>query len=241
MSAKAVTSKEIGESDIAGNVYVAPGGRDRYSPCAGLVIPQTIVPRGHPRLETKMHHFLRHFPLLALAACATGLPEGQTRTLATAGIGCEGATYGMQARAVAIYTRVIADRVCVLDASGRCQPQVDSRQSVSAEVRLPQSRNAAAADALRQELGRRGILARIARPRGPKMYASLGPERGDNGLLVLELSEIVISDEGDVAHVMVRASRTTDVNDGLAGDLVRLVRARACWRLERSASSALAD
>jgi hypothetical protein len=34
---KAVTSKTIGEGDIASNVYVAPGCRDRYAPCAGLV------------------------------------------------------------------------------------------------------------------------------------------------------------------------------------------------------------
>lgn len=179
--------------------------------------------------------------------------------LATGGIGCERAEHGTQARTIAIYTRVVADRVCVLDAAGRCHPRVDGG-AVSAEVRLPQTRNAPPADALRQELGRRGILARIARPRGPKMYASLGGDHRDDGLLVLELGEIGISDEGDVAHVMVRVSGTMDASalpGAPGGDLVRLVRtlkvvdegmprrmtapARACWRMERSTSSALAD
>jgi hypothetical protein len=206
-----------------------------------------------------MRHLLRHLPLLALAGCVTSLPEGHPRMLATGGIGCERAEHGTQARTVAIYTRVVADRVCVLDAAGRCHPRVDGG-TISAEVRLPQSRNAPPADVLRQELGRRGILARIARPRGPKMYASLGGDHRDDGLLVLELGEISISDEGGVAHVMVRASGTMDASAWPAapgGDLVRLVRSldvadeglsrrmtspvRACWRLERSPSSALAD
>jgi hypothetical protein len=92
------------------------------------------------------------------------------------------------------------------------------------------------------------------------MYASLGAQRSDDGLLVLELGEIGVSDKGDVAHLMVRVSGTIDASDRRAapgGDLVRLVRthevgdgglsrrltspARACWRLERSTSSALAD
>lgn len=189
----------------------------------------------------QMRHFLRHLPLLALAGCAATLPEGHARMLATAGIGCEQAVYGTQARTIAIYTRVVADRVCVLDAAGQCHPRVDG--SVSAEVRLPQTRNAPPADALRQEFGRRGILARIARPRGPKMYASLGSERRNDGLLVLELSEIALSAESDVAHVMVRASHTVDASGWPApgGELVRLVRTRACWRLDRATSSALAD
>jgi hypothetical protein len=187
-----------------------------------------------------MRYFFRYLPLLALAACATTLPEGQARMLATAGIGCERAVYGTQARAIAIYTRVVADRVCVLDAAGRCHPRADS-QPVSAAVRLPETRNAPLADALRQELGRRRILALIARPRGPKMYASHGAQHRDDGLLVLELGEIGISDEGDVAHVMVRASRVTDASDAPGGELVRLVRARECWHPERNTSSALAD
>jgi hypothetical protein len=73
------------------------------------------------------------------------------------------------------------------------------------------------------------------------MYASLGSEHRDDGLLVLELSEIAISDEGDIAHVTVRASRTTGARNWPGGELVRLVRARACWRPERSTASALAD
>jgi len=73
------------------------------------------------------------------------------------------------------------------------------------------------------------------------MYASHGAQHRDDGLLVLELSEIGISDEGDVAHVMVRASRTTDASDAPGGELVRLVRARECWRPERNTSSALGD
>lgn len=197
-------------------------------------------PQTTPSPRDQMRHFFRHLPLLALAACATTLPEGQTRMLATAAIGCERAVYGTQARAIAIYTRVVADRVCVLDAAGQCHPRVDGAP-VSAEVRLPQTRNAPLADALRQELGRRRILARVARPRGPKMYASHGAPHRDDGLLVLELSEIGISDEGDVAHVMVRASRATDASDAPEGELVRLVRARECWRPERNTSSALAD
>jgi hypothetical protein len=91
------------------------------------------------------------------------------------------------------------------------------------------------------------------------MYASLGGQPSE-GLLVLELGEIGFSDDGDIAHVMVRASGTMDANDWPAspgGDLVRLVRtvegddeglsrrmtspARACWRIQRSTSSALAD
>jgi hypothetical protein len=201
-----------------------------------------------------MRHFLQNLPLLALAACAT-----TPRLLATRDIGCERTEYGTQARAIAIYMRVVVDRLCMLDAAGRCHPRIDGGIA-SAEVRLPQTRNAPPGDALRQELGRRGILARIARPRGPKMYASLGAEGRDDGLLVLELSEIGISDEGDVAHVIVRASRTMDASDWPAapgGELVRLVRTlditeqglsprvtspvRACWRLERRTSSAHAD
>jgi hypothetical protein len=113
---------------------------------------------------------------------------------------------------------------------------------------------------LKQELGRRGILARIARPRGPKMYASLGGQPDDAGLLVIELGDIGFTEGGDVAHVMVRTSGTMDASewrDMPGGDLVRLVRtyesddeglsrrltspARACWRIQRSTSSALAD
>ena len=166
--------------------------------------------------------------------------------LASSGIGCERAEYGAQARTIAIYTRVVAERVCVLDAAGRCHPQLTGGM-VTAEVRVPQTTSAPPANALRQELGRRGILARIARPRGPKMYASLGASAGD-GLLVLELGEIEFSEDGDVAYVMVRASGTIDASDWRAapgGDVMRLVRtsdvARACWRVERSSSSALAD
>ncbi len=206
-----------------------------------------------------MRHFLRHLPLLALAACATNLSGGQVRRLVSGGIGCERAEHGAVSRAIAIYTRVVAERVCVLDASGKCHARVDGAKA-TAQVRLPQTKSAPPVDVLRQELGRRGILARIARPRGPKMYASLGAQSGDEGLLVLELGEIGFSENGDVAHVMVRASGTMDVSDWPAapgGDLVRLVRtyesddeglsrrltspARACWRIQRSTSSALAD
>ncbi len=205
-----------------------------------------------------MRHFLRYLSLLALAGCATNLSAGQARRLASRDVGCERAEHGALARTIAIYTRVVAERVCVLDATGQCHPRADGGKP-SAEVRLPQTRNAPPADAIRQELGRRGILARIARPRGPKMYASLGAEPSE-GLLVLELGDIGFSDDGDVAHVMVRASGTMDANDWPAspgGDLVRLVRtvdgddeglsrrmtspARACWRMQRSTSSALAD
>ena len=92
------------------------------------------------------------------------------------------------------------------------------------------------------------------------MYASLGMQADEDGLLTLELGEIDISGDGNVAHLMVRMSGTLDATDwGAApgGDLVRLARisdaaegglsrrltspARACWRLERSTSSALAD
>jgi|RhiMetdeSRZDD1v2_1073273.scaffolds.fasta_scaffold387799_2 hypothetical protein len=193
-----------------------------------------------------MRHFLRHLPLLALAACATNLSGGQAQQLASSGIGCERAEYGPQARRIAVYTRVVAERVCVLDAAGQCHPRVVGG-TVTAEIRLPQTSNAPPVDALRQELGRRGILARIARPRGPKMYASLGTDIED-GLLVLELGEIQFSEAGDMAHVMVRTSGTMDASEWRAapgGDVMRVVRtadvARACWRLERSSSSALAD
>jgi hypothetical protein len=90
------------------------------------------------------------------------------------------------------------------------------------------------------------------------MYASIGAHPGDAGLLVLELGEIVMSDDGTVAHVMVNASGTMDASDWTAapgGEIVRLVRthddeglsrrltspAGACWRLRRTISSALAD
>lgn len=201
-----------------------------------------------------MRRFLSPLPLLLFASCAVTLPVGRTRVLASGGVGCERSEYGTQARAVAIYTRVVAERVCVLDAAGQCHPRIDG-STVGAEIRLPQTRNAPPVDLLRQELGRRGILARIARPRGPKMYASLSEYRND-GLLVLELSEIGVSSAGDVAHVMVRASGAIEPR-APGGELVRLVRsldgsdeglparttstARACWRLERSTASALAD
>ncbi len=192
-----------------------------------------------------MRQLLRYLPLFVLAGCAT-----TPRALVARGIGCERAEHGMQARAVAIYTRVVAERVCVLDAMGRCHVRVDS-STAKVEIQLPQTQKAPVVMALRQELGRRGILARIARPRGPKMYASTGvPER--DGLLVLALSDIAYSAAGDVAHVMVRSST---IDSG--GDLVRLERvvdagddglsrrmtspARACWRLNRSASTALGD
>lgn len=206
-----------------------------------------------------MRHFLPYLSLLALAGCAANLSAGQARRLASGDLGCERAELGALARTIAIYTRVVAERVCVVDATGQCHPRVDGGKA-TAEVRLPQTGNAAPANAIRQELGRRGILARIARPRGPKMYASLGTKPSDEGLLVLELGEIGFSDEGDVAHLMVRASGTMDASDWPAspgGDLVRLVRtvesddtglsrrmtspARACWRIQRSTSSALAD
>ena len=206
-----------------------------------------------------MRHFLRHLPLLALAGCATTLSGGQARSLASGSIGCERAEHGAVSRAIAIYTRVVAERVCILDASGQCHPRLESGKA-AAEVRLPQTRNTPPVGVLRHELGRRGILARIARPRGPKMYASLGAQSGDEGLLVLELGEISFSNDGDIAHVMVRASGTMDASDWRSapgGDLVRLVRtyesddeglsrrltspARACWRIQRSTSSALAD
>lgn len=193
-----------------------------------------------------MRHFLRHLPLLTLVGCATNLSGGQVQQLASSGIGCERAEDGAQARTIAIYTRVVAERVCVLDAAGQCHPRLVGG-TVTAEVRLPQTGNAPPVDALRQELGRRGILARIARPRGPKMYASLGADTED-GLLVLELGEIGFSEGGDVAHVMVRASGTIDASDmrtAPGGDIARLMRtpdvADACWRLERTTSSALAD
>ena len=206
-----------------------------------------------------MRHFIRHLPLLALAACATSLSGGQARRLASGSIGCERAEHGAVSRAIAIYTRIVAEKVCVLDASGQCHPRVDDGKA-AVELRLSQTRNAPPVDVLRQELGRRGILARIARPRGPKMYASLGAQPGDDGLLILELGEIGFSADGDVAHVMVRASGTMDASDwrtAPGGDLVRLLRtyesddeglprrltspARACWRIQRSTSSALAD
>lgn len=201
-----------------------------------------------------MRHFLRHIPLLALAGCIS-VP----RFLATGGIGCERTEHGSQARVIAIYTRVVADRVCILDHAGKCHPRADGA-SLSADIRLPQSRNAPPVDLFRQELGRRGILARIARPRGPKMYASLGSDARADSPLTIELGEIGLSNGGDVAHVMVRVSGALDANDWPAspgGELVRLVRTadaadeglprrmtsplRACWRLERSSSSALAD
>jgi hypothetical protein len=201
-----------------------------------------------------MRYFLRSIPLLALAGCAS-VP----RLLANGGIGCERTEHGAQARTIAIYTRVVADRVCVLDHAGRCHPRVDGR-SPSAEVRLPRSRNAPSVDLFRQELGRRGILARIARPRGPKMYASLGSDARSDGLLSIELGEIGLSEGGEVAHVLVRVSGTLDADQwpgSPGGELVRLVRTtgagdegiarrmtsplRACWRLDRSNSSALAD
>jgi hypothetical protein len=206
-----------------------------------------------------MRHFLRYLPLLALAGCATSLSAGQARRLASSALGCERAELGALARTIAIYTRVVAERVCVLDATGQCHPRVDGGKA-TAEVRLPQTSNAAPANAIKQELGRRGILARIARPRGPKMYASLGAQPSDDGLLILELGEIGFSEDGSVAHVMVRASGTMDASHWRAapgGDLVRLTRtvesddeglsrrltspARACWRIQRSTSSALAD
>lgn len=206
-----------------------------------------------------MRHFLQHLPLLALAGCATTLSSGQARSFASGSIGCERAEHGAVSRAIAIYTRVVAERVCVLDASGQCHPRVESGKA-TAEVRLPATRNAPPVDVLRQELGRRGILARISRPRGPRMYASLGAEAGGQNLLVLELGEISFSNDGDVAHVMVRASGTMDASawrSAPGGDLVRLARtyesdgeglsrrltspARACWRIQRSTSSALAD
>jgi hypothetical protein len=202
-----------------------------------------------------MRHFLRYLPVFALIGCAPNFSGGAPRRLASGAVGCERAEYGAQASTIAIYTRVVAERVCVIDASGQCHPRTETR----AEVRLPQTRNAPPADAIRQELGRRGILARIARPRGPKMYASLG-DRADEHLLMLELGEIGMSADGRVAHVMVRASGTIDANDWRAspgGELMRLVRtveaeddglsrrltspARACWRVQRSISSALGD
>lgn len=206
-----------------------------------------------------MRHFLRYLPFLALAGCVPSLSGGQPRRLASGELGCERAEQGAVARAIAIYTRVVAEKVCVLDAAGQCHPRVDGGKA-SAEVRLPQTRNAPPAAAIRQELGRRGILARIARPRGPKMYASLGVQASNDGLLVVELGEIGFSGDGTVAHVMVRTSGTMDATDWPAapgGDLMRLVRTvesdddglsrrltspgRACWRIQRSTSSALAD
>lgn len=193
-----------------------------------------------------MRHFIRHLPLLALAGCAANLSGGQVQRLASSGIGCERAEHGLQSRPIAIYTRVVAERVCVLDAAGKCHPRL-AGGTVTVEVRVPQTSNAPPSDALRQELGRRGILARIARPRGPKMYASFGADTED-GLLVLELGEIGFSDAGDIAHVMVRASGAMDASEWRAapgGDVMRLARtpdvAGACWRLERRNSSALAD
>jgi hypothetical protein len=91
------------------------------------------------------------------------------------------------------------------------------------------------------------------------MYASLGDLRRDAQFPVIELSEIGISKGGDVAHVMVHASGTmaSDWPTAPGGELVRLTRTlgvssetlsrrmtspiRACWRLERSMPSALAD
>jgi hypothetical protein len=202
-----------------------------------------------------MRQYLRFLPLLAFVGCAPNISGGTPRRLASGALGCERAEHGAQASTIAIYTRVVAERVCVLDASGQCHPRVDAR----AEVRLPHTRNAPPAEAIRQELGRRGILARIARPRGPKMYASLGAERASDGLLVLELSEIGMSEDGQVAHVMVRASGVIDATGPAApgGELVRLIRtiqsnddglsrrltspSRACWRVHRSIPSALGD
>ena len=205
-----------------------------------------------------MRHFLRHLPLLALVGCAANLSGGQPRRLASGGVGCERVEHGAVSRAIAIYTRVVAEKVCVLDAAGRCHPRVEGAKA-TAEVRLPQTRNAPPVDVLKQELGRRGILARIARPRGPKMYASLGGQLDDDGLLIIELGEIAFTDD-HVAHVMVRTSGTMDASEWRGvpgGDLMRLVRtyegddeglarrltspARACWRIQRSTSSALAD
>jgi hypothetical protein len=256
-SAKAVASNEIGEEAIGSNVHLASGGRDRYAPFRGLVIP-TRRASSIACFEPQMRHFLRPLSLLIFAGCAAGLPEGRSRVLAAANVECERAEHGVDARAIAIYTRVIADRVCVLDAAGHCHPRADGA-STSAEVRLPQSKNTPPATALRRELERRGVLARVTKPRGPKMYASLGDMRRNADFPILELSEIGISEDGSVAHVMLRASGTIvgDRPTAPGGELVRLTRTlgltsetlsrrmtspiRACWRLERSMPSALAD
>ena len=199
-----------------------------------------------------MRHFPLYISLLALAGCAS-VP----RLFANGGLGCERVEHGSQARTIAIYTRVVAERVCLVNHAGVCHPRVDAG-SVRAEVRLPQSRNAPPVDLFREELGRRGILARIARPRGPKMYASLD-HSGRDGLLSIELGEIGFAEGGDVAHVMVRVSGMIDASEwrgSPGGEVVRVVRTgdsvdgasrrmlspgRACWRLQRSTSSALAD
>jgi len=178
-----------------------------------------------------MRYFLRHLTLLTLAGCATS-----PRVLITSKVGCERVEHGAHARSIAIYTRVVTDRVCVLDGAGHCLPRGEGK-SAGVEVRLPRTGNVPPVDALRQELGRRGVLARIARPRGPKTYATYGGGIRHDGLLILELGEIGLSSNGDVAHVMVRESG--------AGELVRLERTaspvRGCWRLERRTSSAVAD
>lgn len=221
---------------------VTPPARPSSSPQNGALSPcLNCLPYMRP--------LLRLTSVLALAGCASTPPM-----FASAGLGCERAEHGATARSIAIYTRVVAEKVCVVDASGRCHPRVDGN-AVRADVRLPSTQQAVAT-ALMQELGRRGILARIARPRGPKTYASMaGPNEH-----VLELSDIAFSADAELAWVTVLSGGRASPMDGpLApgGDILRLARhddvasgglsrrmvspVRACWRLERSTSSALAE
>lgn len=197
----------------------------------------------------RMRHLLRLTSLLLLAGCAT-----TPTMLAYAGIGCERAEHGAQSRTIAIYTRVVAEKVCVVDASGRCHPRVDG-SAVRAEVRLPTSQSALMS-ALQQELGRRGILARIARPRGPKTYVALGDAPNDSP--ILELGDIHLSADEQAGYVMLLASGRIAADDPMTpgGEVMRLTRTevpsgglsrrmvsplRTCWRLERSNATALAE
>jgi hypothetical protein len=195
-----------------------------------------------------MRHLFRLPFVLVLAGCASG-----PSMLASAGLGCERTDDGPRARTIAIYTRVVAEKVCVVDAAGRCHPRVDD-SSIRATVRLPATQQHVAS-ALTREFGRRGILARMARPRGPKMYASLGTPNEED----IELGEIILDEDETTAYVFVRTTGMLDTRDWLrssGGDVMHLQRVddiasglsrrmvspiRACWRLERSNASALAE
>ena len=222
-----------------------------------LIIRPIVRPRALPRPSHRV-------PLaaLALGLLAAGCVSLPTRAPSIA-LGCEDARDGASARTVAIYARVLAGPVCVLDYRGQCR----MRYAPGAVVLHPVAWSAGPPPAvLAAGLERRGLDVGIVTPRRQsRQFAS--QERSDRPIgsepqVVIHLGAIEMAGDGASAVVSMhvlgpRAVRSPRVEPALldGGTVYRLVRmdvprglprrllspANVCWRLETSNRSALVE
>lgn len=152
----------------------------------------------------------RVLPLITVFGCVSLPVHSQPIPL-----GCEDVRDGAQARAVAIYARVLAEPVCLLDSRGRCH----MRYAPGAVVIHPVAWSAAPSPAtLTAGLQRRGIDVGIVTPRGARRFASHSTSEGatftaSEPALVLQLGEIELTADGSAAVVAVHTVGGSDVPD----------------------------